>query len=91
VEQYGIKVIVGATTSDAAMNVGPYVSDKNIILISPSATSSSLAKQRWSQWVFRVSASDSLQGGIVAKVIKDRGYKKIAMLVQDSIYGRGIE
>jgi branched-chain amino acid transport system substrate-binding protein len=91
VEQSGIKVIVGGTTSEAAMNIGSYASDKNIVIISPSATSSSLAKQSWSKWVFRVSASDSLQGGIAAKVIKDKGYKKVAMLVQDSIYGRGIE
>jgi branched-chain amino acid transport system substrate-binding protein len=32
-----------------------------------------------------------LQGGVAAKIIKDKGYKKVAMLVQDSVYGKGIE
>jgi branched-chain amino acid transport system substrate-binding protein len=91
VEQSGVRAIIGATTSEDVMAVGPYVAGKEVLLVSPSATSSSLAKQAWSRWVFRVSPGDALQGGVVAKLIKDSGYKKVAMLVQDTVYGRGIE
>ena len=91
VEDKKVQVIVGGTTSDVVMGIGSYASSKGVVLVSPSATSSLLGKQGWSGWVFRVSPSDSLQGGVVAKLIKDMGYKHVAMLVQDSVYGRGIE
>jgi branched-chain amino acid transport system substrate-binding protein len=91
VEQSGVQVIIGGTTSEDVMAVGPYVDSKGVLLVSPTATSSSLSNYGWSGWVFRIPPGDSLQGGVVAKIMKDKGYKKIAMLVQDSVYGRGVE
>jgi ABC-type branched-subunit amino acid transport system substrate-binding protein len=91
VEESRVQVIIGGTTSEDVMALGPYVESKGVLLVSPSATSSSLSNYGWSKWVFRIPPGDSLQGGVVAKIIKDKGYKKVAMLVQDSIYGKGIE
>ena len=90
VEEQKVQVILGGTTSDAVMNVGSYLADKGVLLVSPSATSSIIATQNWSKWVFLVSPEDSLQGGVVAKLIKDAGCKKVATIVQDTVYGRGI-
>jgi len=86
-----VQVILGGTTSEAVVAAGPYCAGKNIPLVSPSATSTLISQQGWSRWVFRISPSDALQGGVVAKLIKDGGYKRVATLVQDTIYGRGIE
>jgi branched-chain amino acid transport system substrate-binding protein len=91
VEEDNVQVIIGGTTSEDVMSVGPYADSKGVLLVSPTATSSSLSDYGWSSWVFRVPPGDSLQGGVVAKMMKDKGYKKIAMLVQDSVYGKGIE
>ncbi|MCX6005158.1 MAG: ABC transporter substrate-binding protein [Chloroflexi bacterium] len=91
IDEKKVQVIIGGTTSEAVMAAGPYFADKNIPLVSPSATSTILSQQSWSHWIFRLSPDDALQGGVVAKLIKDNGYKKVAILVQDSIYGRGIE
>ena len=91
VEESRVQVIIGGTTSEDVMALGPYLESKGVLLVSPSATSSSLSNYGWSKWVFRIPPGDSLQGGVVAKIIKDKGYKKVAMLVQDSIYGKGIE
>lgn len=91
VEDSHVQVIIGGTTSEDVMALGSYMDSKGVLLVSPSATSSSLANYGWSKWVFRVPPGDSLQGGVAAKIIKDSGYKKVAMLVQDSVYGRGIE
>lgn len=91
VEEKGAKVIIGCTSSDAVIATGPYVESKRVLVVSPTATSSFLSGQSWSKWVYRVSPPDSLEGGVVAKLIKDRGIKKVALLVQDSSYGRGIE
>ena len=86
-----VQVIIGCTTSDAALEAGPYAESKGVPVVSPSATSVALSKYNWSKWLFRVTPDDSLQGGVVAKLIKDRGLKKVATLVQDTVYGRGIE
>jgi len=90
IDEQKVQVIIGGTTSDAVMNIGPYLASTGVLLVTPSATSSILASQSWSKWVYRVSPEDSLQGGVVAKLIKDDGCKKVATIVQDTIYGRGI-
>jgi ABC-type branched-subunit amino acid transport system substrate-binding protein len=91
VEEQKIQVIVGCDTSEAVLAAGPYLESKGVLLVSASATSSALGGYSWSRWAFRVCPSDSLQGGVVSMLIKDKGYKKVAMLVQDTVYGRGIE
>ena len=91
IDEQKVQVIVGCTTSEAVMNVGPYLKSKGVLLVSPSATSGSLSGQDWSGWAYRVCPSDALQGGVAAQLIKDKGYNKVATLVQDTVYGRGIE
>lgn len=91
VEEQKVQVIIGCDTSEAVLEAGPYLESKGVLLVSPSATSSALSGYKWSRWAFRVCPDDSLQGGVVSQIIKDRGYKKVAMLVQDTVYGKGIE
>lgn len=91
VDEQKVQVIIGCTTSEAVMNAGPYLESKGVLLVSPSATSGLLSGQSWSGWTFRVCPSDSLQGGVAAQLIKDKGYNKAATLVQDTVYGKGIE
>jgi len=83
--------MIGCDTSEAVLTAGPYLESKGVLLVSPSATSSALSDYSWSRWTYRSCPGDSLQGGIVSKLIKDKGYKKVAMLVQDTVYGKGIE
>jgi len=91
VEEQKVQVMIGCGTSEAVMAVGPYLESKGVLLVSPSATSSTLGGYSWSKWAFRVCPVDSLQGGVVSIIIKEKGYKKVAMLVQDTVYGKGIE
>lgn len=91
IDEKKVQVILGGTTSEVVMGCGSYMAAKNVPLLSPSATSTDLSLQSWSSWVFRTPPDDALQGGVVTKLIKDRGYKKVATLVQDTVYGRGIE
>lgn len=90
VEESDVQVIIGGTTSQAVMLLGPYMESKGILLISPTATSTELSNYGWSKWVFRIPPGDSLQGGVAAKLIKEQAYKRIALLVQDTVYGNGI-
>jgi ABC-type branched-subunit amino acid transport system substrate-binding protein len=91
VEEQKVRVIIGCVTSEAVLAAGPYLESTGVLLVSPSATSSSLGGYSWSRWTFRICPGDSLQGGVVSTLIKDMGYKKVAMLVQDTVYGKGIE
>ncbi|MBN1690296.1 MAG: ABC transporter substrate-binding protein [Dehalococcoidia bacterium] len=91
VEEQKVQVMVGCENSEAVMAAGPYLESKGVLLISPSATSSALSGYSWSRWTYRTCPSDSLQGVVVSRLIKDKGYGKVAMLVQDTVYGRGIE
>jgi len=91
IDEQKVQVIIGCTTSEAVMNAGPYIESKGVLLVSPSATSGLLSGQKWSGWTYRVCPSDALQGGVAAQLIKDKGYNKVAILVQDTVYGKGVE
>ena len=43
IDEQKVQVILGCTTSEAVMNVGPYLESKGVLLVSPSATSGSLS------------------------------------------------
>ncbi len=90
VEEQKVQVIVGCDNSEAVMAAGPYLESKGVLLVSPSATSSALSGSGWSKWTYRTCPGDSLQGLVVSRLIKDKGYQKVAILVQDSVYGKGI-
>jgi len=49
VEKHNVKVIVGGQSSGAAMASGPYVAQKEVLLVSPSATSTELSNQEWTE------------------------------------------
>jgi ABC-type branched-subunit amino acid transport system substrate-binding protein len=91
VEVDGVQVMVGGMTSGAAMSLGPYVSGKSVLVVSPSATSPAIANQPWKDWVYRDVPDDAFQGAVLADFVKEKGYTKLAAIVQDNPYGVGLE
>ena len=91
IDAKNVQVVLGCASSESVMGAGQYLASKKVPLVSPSATSTDISQQSWSKWTFRIPPDDSLQGGVIAKLIKDKGFKKVAILVQDTVYGRGIE
>jgi len=87
----GVKVLVGGMTSGAAMASGAYVADHEVLMVSPSATSPEISAQPWTEWVFRTTPSDAFQGKVLAQVVLDRGFTRLATMVQDNPYGVGLE
>jgi branched-chain amino acid transport system substrate-binding protein len=90
IDGHKVQVVIGCTTSDAALETGPYAASRSVPIVSPSATSNIIARNSWSNWIFRIAPDDSLQGGVIAKLIKDRGLKRIAVLQQNTAYGHGV-
>jgi len=91
VEIDGVKVLVGAMTSGAAMAIGPYLATKSVLVVTPSATSPALSEQYWKNWLFRSTPHDAFQGEVLAQVVLEKGFTRLATIVQDNPYGVGLE
>ncbi len=87
----GVKVLVGGMTSGAAMASGPYLAERKVLMVTPSATSPAISEQGWKRWVFRTTPHDAFQGEILAKFVMEKGFTKLATIVQDNPYGVGLE
>jgi len=67
------------------------INEKNIPMISPAATSPLLTVLDEKKLFFRITAPSSRDGEVLAKIIKDRGIKRIAVSFQDTNYGKELE
>ena len=65
--------------------------EKNIPMISPSATTPLLSMLDEKNLFFRTTAPSNRDGEVLAKIIKDRGIKRIAVSFQDTNYGKELE
>ena len=65
--------------------------EKNIPMISPSATTPLLSMLDEKKIFFRTTASTSRDGEVLAKITKSRGIKRIAVSFQDTNYGKELE
>ena len=92
VEVDGVQVVIGPMISPAVMAIGPYASERGVVFISPSSTAPTVAEQPWAgKACFRTCPNDNFQGKALAKLILDKGFKRVAMLIMDNAYGVGIE
>ena len=91
VEVDGVQVVVGPMISGAVMSSGAYAETMKVPMVSPSATSPLITDQTWTKWALRTCTLDDLQGGVLADIIIDEGYDTVAILVQDTPYGIGLE
>ena len=86
-----VTAILGADCSGVTIAVANNVAvPKGIALISPSATSPALSTIDDNGLFFRTTSSDTRQGTVLAKVIKDRGYDDIAITYTNNAYGKGL-
>jgi branched-chain amino acid transport system substrate-binding protein len=84
-----VPVIIGGAMSSTAESVLPLIKEKDVVLISPTATQASLTKS--GAPFFRLWPSDNYDGAIMAQVsAKQLGLKRIAVLYVNVAYGQGI-
>jgi ABC-type branched-subunit amino acid transport system substrate-binding protein len=77
--------------SGSSFSAGPYASRKQVPLISPSATAAKLSEQRWTKWFFRTCLRDDLQAKVLADIVMEEGFSRLATIVLDNTYGQGLE
>ena len=59
-------------------------------MVSPSATSPALTTLKDNGYFFRTAPSDVRQGQVLAKIVKTRGIKEIAVTYTNNDYGKGL-
>ena len=65
--------------------------EKNVPMISPSATTPLLSIIDEKNLFFRTTAPSSRDGEVLAKITKDRGFKSVAVSFQNTNYGKELE
>lgn len=86
-----VPVIVGpllsGTTLASAQSV---IIPAGVTQISPTATTPALTTLKDNDWVFRVVPSDAYQGPVLARLLINKGFKRVALAFADNDYAVGI-
>jgi len=91
VEIDGVKVIAGPMITGTSLLAIPYIKGQQVPVISPSATGIPLSSEDGTEWFFRTCLRDDAQGMVIAEQALKNGYMKIATMVLDNTYGKGLE
>ena len=91
VEEDGVHVMVGPGTSAGTIAVVERVTGPaGIPTISPSATSPMLTTVVDDDFLFRTTLSDSAQGPVLARVVRDQGVDNVGVIYLDDPWGQGL-
>jgi ABC-type branched-subunit amino acid transport system substrate-binding protein len=91
VEIDGVQVIVGPMITPTSELSIPYAKANKIPLITMSATGVPLSELDGTEWYFRTCLRDDAQSLVLADVVIDAGYTRLATIVLDNTYGIGLE
>ena len=91
VEIDGVQVIVGPMITPTSELSMPYAKANKIPLITMSATGVPLSELEGTEWYFRTCLRDDAQSLVLAGVVMDAGYTRLATIVLDNTYGIGLE
>ena len=97
VDVLGIQGIVGPATSSQTQETYNATADREVLIMSPSATSPALINidglektDESPGLLWRTAPPDSLQGVAVAEDMKSRGRRNVAVMYQTGPYGEGL-
>jgi len=90
IEIDGVQVIVGPMISGTSKLAIPYAKEHEVPCITMSATAFELSELDGTEWFFRACLLDDAQGRVLSDVVMDGGYTKLATVVLDNLYGKGV-
>lgn len=85
-----VPVIIGAVGSSFSLAVSEVAAPAGIVQISASSTSPLLTTAADNGFLFRTCASDALQGKLLAKRAKAKGFTRVAAIYVPGAYGKGL-
>lgn len=83
-----VKVILGGSCSSETLAGIPIVEEAKVVIVTGSATSPDLINK--SKFFFRVYPNDSTQGRVLAEASTKRGWKKVAVIQEQTDYALGV-
>ena len=83
----GIKFVLGPKTTDEIHHIKSYADSSDMVLISPSSASPSLAV---ADNIFRMVPNDTYQGKVLALLFQEKGIKAVIPIYRGDVWGDGI-
>jgi branched-chain amino acid transport system substrate-binding protein len=83
-------VVIGPTDSSRAPGAIDVLSRANVAIISPANAAHGLTRYKSGGYYFRTSAADVAQAPVLVKLAKDSGARTVAVLHEDSLYGKDV-
>lgn len=84
-----IHIIIGPEDSDDVYLLAPQFIEKQKVLISPTATSGDIIRAFGKTgYVWRTTQGDAAQVKTILMILKEKGVKNVALLVENTTYGR---
>lgn len=83
-----VVAVIGDACSSSSLAALPIANQNKIVMISPTASSISLSTP--GDYFFRVVPPDIYQGEFLAKLLADKGMKKVAIVYSNENYGKGL-
>ena len=84
-----VSAVLGAVGSSVTLAISPLAENSKIPLITPISSAVSISKA--GDFIFRICPSDALQGVIISKWIKEKGFNNVAILYINNDYGTGLK
>jgi len=91
IEIDGVQVIVGPMISGSSKLAIPLAKEHEVPLITMSATAFELSEIEGTEWFFRTCLLDDAQGKVLADVVMDGGFTRLATVVLNNLYGKGVQ
>lgn len=87
----GAGAIIGPSTSAAAITMVDTAREREVVVMSPTATAASLSTYPDGGFFFRLTGSDVLQADVLTDIIRDSDHGKLAIIAREDPYGVGLE
>jgi branched-chain amino acid transport system substrate-binding protein len=84
----GVKVVIGGLCSSETLAVAPIAEAAKVVVISPGSSAPSISQA--GTYIFRDYPSDALKTVATAKVFAEKGYKKVAMISENTDFCQGV-
>ena len=91
VEVDGIQVIAGPMITPTCELATKYGKGNKIPFITPSATGVLISEWEGKEWLFRTCLRDDLQAKVLAGIIMEGNYTKLATIYVNNAYGQGLQ
>lgn len=85
-----VDAVIGPTDSSHAAAAIDVLSAARITLVSPANSAAGLTRFKSGGYYFRTAAADVAQASVLVKLAKDGGAKNLAVVHQDSAYGKDV-